>query len=582
MTQNRIDDTTIETIRKNADIVSIIGSYIPLNKKGKNHVALCPFHDDHNPSMSINATKQIYKCFVCGAGGNVFNFVANYEKIGFLNAVAKVASLSNQSFDFVERKKEIDPIKAEGYKILTETTAFFKYQLFAVDGADALSYAHQRGLGDELLHMFDVGYAPRQNALSQFLKAKQISLFKAQDVNVINMFDERTVDVFEHRLIFPIANDDGQVVGFSARALDSHATSKYINTNTNDYYVKSDVVYNTHRAKEHVRKAGYVIVVEGVMDVIAFARAKIFNVVATLGTALTSTQIEKIKRLSYNVVLAYDQDEAGQSANYKALGLLLRAKANVSVIQYPSQGDPDDIIKNEGIKALQLACEQPYHAIEFAFKYGATLYNLGVYQQKKSYMMAMVDFIKLLPDSIDRKHFSELLSKLIDIDVTEIYKAVTNAKTVKSTIAIAPRQPFILSSYELEILTQMILSKEAAFYFRDQCGFLNDPMANQCALKLLSYYREHDVLEVADVLSKISDEEQQRFFLWVLDWPLFPKSYNVISLDEAIIQVKSKMLDDKIRHLKQQSMLTQDKEEKIAIAAEMIAAKKEKDNLSGK
>jgi DNA primase len=582
MTQTRIDDNTIETIRKNADIVSIIGTYIPLNKKGKNHVALCPFHDDHNPSMSINAQKQIYKCFVCGAGGNVFNFVSNIEKISFLNAVAKVASLSNQSFEYVEKKREVDPNKVEGFKILNESSAFFKYQLFSVDGTQALDYAHQRGLSDDIIHMFDIGYAPKQHALTHFLQAKQYSLYKAKEVNVVNEYEGQFYDVFENRLTFAISNDDGQVVGYSARALDPNATSKYINTNTNDYYVKSDLVYNFHRAKDAARKAGHIIVVEGVMDVIAFARANIFNVVATLGTALTSTQIEKIKRISYNIVLAYDNDDAGQAANYKALSMLLKAKANVSVLQYPISGDPDDVIAKEGIKALTQAIEQPYHAIEFAFKYAASLYNLGVYQQKKTYMLAMVDLIKLLSDSVDRKHFSDLLSKIIDIDVSEIYKAVSNAKPQSSTIAIAKRQPYILPSYELEILTQMLLSKEAAFYFRDQCGFLNDPMANQLALRILSYYREHDELEIADMLSRLNDEEHQRFFFWVLDWPLFPKSYNLISLDEAITRVKSKMLDDKISQLKQKSMLTQNQEEKTSIISEMIIAIKEKDRLTGK
>lgn len=582
MTQHRIDDQTIETIRQNADIVSIIGTYIPLNKKGKNHVALCPFHDDHNPSMSINATKQIYKCFVCGAGGNVFNFVSNFEKISFLNAVSKVATISNQPFDYVEKKKEIDPSKVEGYKILNEAQAFFKYQLFTLEGKIALDYAHQRGLSDEIISRFEIGYAPQQHALSIFLQAKKVSLYKAKEVNVVSDYEERWFDVFEHRLTFAISNDEGQVVGFSARAIDSQSSIKYINTNTNDYYVKSELVYNFHRAKDDARKLGYIIVVEGVMDVIAFARANIFNVVATLGTALTANQIEKIKRLSYNVTLAYDQDEAGQAANYKALAMLLKAKANVSVLQYPISGDPDDVIAKEGIKAIMNTVAQPYHAMEFAFKYGASLYNLGIYQQRKTYMLAMIDLIKLLPDSVDRKHFADMLSKIIDIDVSEIYKTISNAKPQANTIIHAKRQPFIIPSYEMEILTQMMLSKEATLYFRDQCGFLNDPYANQLALRLLSYYRDHETLEIADILSKMSDEVQRRFLLWVIDWPLFPKSYNVISLDEAIVQVKSKMLDDKIKQLKQKSLLTQDQQEKAIIADEMIHTKKEKDRLNGK
>lgn len=582
MTQYPIEDKKIESIRKNADIVTVIGTYIPLNKKGNNHVALCPFHDDHNPSMVVNTNKQLFKCFVCGTGGNVFNFVSLYEKIGFVSAVAKVAELTHQTFDFVERKKEVDPSKVEGLKILSEATAFFKYHLFTQEGTHALDYAHKRGLSEKTIQFFDIGYAPKNNSLSHFLKAKHYSMFKAQEVNVVAMFEDRVNDVFEHRLIFPIADEDGQVIGFSARALDAQTTSKYINTNTNQYYVKSDTLYNMHRAKDFVRKAGCVIVVEGVMDVIAFARANIFNVVATLGTALSAKQIEKLKRLSFNIVLAYDHDEAGQSATYKALPLLLRAKANVSVIQYPHSGDPDDVIKQSGIQALQRVSENPYHGIEFAFKYGASLYNLGVYQQKKSYMLAMVDLIKLLHDSIDRKHFSDLLSKLIDIDVTEIFKAVSNAKPQANTVAYALKQPFMLPSYELEILTQMILSKEAAYYFRDHCGFLNDPIANQCALKLLSYYRDSEVLEVADMLSRLNDGELQRFFLWVLDWPLFPKSYNVISLDEAIVRVKLKMIDDKIKQLKKRSILTQNQAEKMEIAEAMIVAQKEKEQLGGK
>lgn len=572
-----IPDDKIQEVRSKADIVSIVGHYLPLTKQGKNYMAVCPFHDDHNPSMSISPEKQIYKCFVCHAGGNVFTFVSEFEKISFVDAVIKVAKDVHVDLgDFQKTSAPIDPIIKKHLAVLEDANQYLTYQLHAQDGFLVKEYLENRGLSQNIIERFHVGYNPPNDAISTFLLAKKHEVSTIVDTNVGVLSNGKLRDVFSDRVTFPIYNIKGQLIGFTARALLENQSSKYINTATTKLYTKSEVVYNLHQAKETSKKDGYLILVEGVMDVIAYAKAGIYSAISTLGTALTSQQIDLIKRVSTHVVLSFDYDEAGLIATYQAIEHLISKNMVVEVVKLPDQSDPDDLILKHGKQALVDALDARSHWMEFVLFYGQKLYRLSNYQQKKKYISLMIQNIRKLSETIDRKHFATLLAKITEMDADEIYQAVSQSSSTRGKIVREqPKKEFLIPLYEKEILSQMLLSKQAAKQFQDDLGYLTNKHANELALMLISLYRHVDYLEIADVLSKAQESNKKEFVLWLMDWPLFPKAYEAAVMEDAIIHVKAKNIEDKIAKLKRLAASSLSQDEKATYINQMIDAQKE-------
>ena len=284
-----LSEDEINAVRAKADIVDVISHYLQVHKQGRMYKAVCPFHDDHDPSLNINPDMQIYKCFVCGAGGNVFSFVQRYEHVSFPEAVGKVADMIGfpLSSSPVKKKREVDPHRQKLYDALQETINYTMYELNSTDGAAARSYLKGRGMDDHTLERFQIGWNPEGDSLTRFLHAKHYEDQTLTAVNVSRITSQGMQDVFASRITFPIHDAYGNPVGFSARTMDPDNPAKYINTTQTEIYVKGQLVYNAHRAKEEARRAGRIYICEGVTDVIAFDRAGIANAVCTLGTACT-------------------------------------------------------------------------------------------------------------------------------------------------------------------------------------------------------------------------------------------------------------------------------------------------------
>lgn len=574
---SKIKEEVINEIRQKADIVSVIGQYLPLNKKGRNYTAICPFHDDHHPSLSISTDKQIYKCFVCGAGGNVFTFVSAFEKIPFIQAVAKVGSLVQIEVEVdTTSQTSVDPNKQKLHKVLQDTIAFTTYQLHAADGFSIKQYLVSRGIDDALAAKFQIGYNPPNHATTTFLLAKKHQMQDLIDANVSYQYNNQLIDVFENRITFPIFDQYNHPVGFSARSIDDNQKAKYINTASTLLYNKSEILYNIHQAKDAIRMAGYVIVVEGVMDVIAFAKANIYHVVATLGTALSKEQMAMLKRLSMHVVLGYDFDDAGQRATYKAISALISQGLIVEVIPYPNEDDPDELINKSGKEALHQVLKQRYHWMEFNLFYGQKLYNLDNYQQKKTYIQTMIGFIQQCRDPLDQKHFANSCATITNMDADQILQLV-QAQTPKKEIKQqkVKQNQFDVYPFECEILAQMLLSKQATYLFAADLGFLIHPLAHRLALLLIELYQSKDQWEVADILSLIEDEQLQQFTLWILDWPLFPQSINQQVLQDAIKSTKIKMIENRLLSYKKMSNQTTSPTKKADYINKMIEAQRE-------
>jgi DNA primase len=574
----RLSDQEITDIRSKADIGDVISQYLPLTRRGRNLWAVCPFHDDHDPSLSISKDKQIYKCFVCGAGGNVFTFVQNIEKISFLEAVVKVAKGVGVNIDdALTPVAALDPRKQALTQILKESINYFKYQLNASGGLIIKDYLLKRGISDSLIEKFEIGYNPGDDQCSKFLIAKGYPPSDAVAANISRVNGKQFSDVFANRIVFPIHDEHGNPLGFTARAVLADETAKYINTTETELYTKGLIIYNYHRALSEVKKSEFVIVTEGVTDVIAFYRANIRNVVATLGTAATPEQVRKLRQMHWHIVIGYDGDSAGQKAAFRLGDMLIKANCTVEVLNYKVPMDPDDIINTYGEEHLVDIVENRIPWMDFLMEYSLSLYQLDNYNQKKQYVLAMGAQIKNLRDDLDRKHFTERLAAISGYKFEDLWSIVSqNVKSEKRFEPVSDEKPKAdCSKAECEICAQMMISKEAAVRFRDELGYLSSPIANRCAILIIDTYRTSQEIVLADLLTKANDPVLHDFILWLSDWPLFPKQANLESLTQAMTKVRIDVYESKIKKFKQESAQLIDANKKAEIANKIIDAQRE-------
>jgi DNA primase len=553
---SRISEEDINEIRKRADIADIIQRYIPLVKKGKNFAAVCPFHDDHDPSLSISNDKQIYKCFVCGEGGNVFNFVKSYEKISFNEAVIKVANYVNYSLKeaYTADLPQINPQHQRLHKLLKEMINYTQYLLTTSDTIEAKPYLIKRGIREEQIRKFEIGLNLDKLQTTQFLQAKGFTLQECVSANVTRINDNGPADVFYNRILFPIHDASGNPVGFSARTLNPNESSKYINSSETPVYVKGKLLYNYHRALPFCKKQKQIILVEGVTDVLAFDRAEIYNVAATLGTACTSDQIRLIQQASTNVLLCYDGDVAGLNAAYKIGKLLSTFHLSVEVVVNNTGLDPDEIAQKKSLDALRNLVSNKVGFTDFVFSYLLKKFDLNNYTQKKEFaklMMAEIDSVK---DEFDQNNLSHKLSEVTGFALDQLN--LLSSKTVQTKPSVILRQqnlsPQNIRNWaDYEILGMMLKSVRAAVEFKDKLGFLPNPQHNTCALIILDYYRKNETITIADFINTIEDSDMLRLLTDLSANEIYYKDYNEVSLNDAMIQVKISLLDEKMDQIKQ-------------------------------
>ena len=348
----RLSDAKISEILQSVDIVDVISLYLPLQKKGKDYKAVCPFHNDTNPSLSISPARQIYKCFVCGAGGNAFTFLQEYLNISYLEAVKKVAEIGGidvSELNFNTPTKKVDEKLVPLYTMHDEANMIFRHLLHTKTGLAAHEYLQSRHINDSLIEEFDIGYAGRDN---QLYKAFQNLAYKEVDMvrsGLIIDGEHGAFDRYRDRVMFALHDADGKVIGFSGRVYKANTDeSKYMNSPESEIFIKSKTLYHYHKAKEPIKKAGFVYLLEGFMDVIALSRIGINNTLAIMGTALTNEHMNMIRKLSNTVYLCLDGDRAGQSAAIKSARLLLDHQFNVKMIKLMDGMDPDEILEQFG------------------------------------------------------------------------------------------------------------------------------------------------------------------------------------------------------------------------------------------
>ncbi len=346
----RISDEQINEIREKADIVDFINVYVPLKKTGKNYKGLCPFHEEKTPSFVVSPDKQIYHCFGCGAGGNIFTFVRQYKNVSFIEAVKEVAEFIGIKLEFEENVSEKLDKNEKYYAINNFAQKHFAKILQESEHAKSVrEYLKQRDIKTHTQKTFGLGYAlPARDAFLKTLERNKINL---DDVTTLGLIDKdqqgRYYDKFRGRLIFPIHTTNGRIAGFGGRILQSGAqTAKYINSPESPIYSKRKILYGLYFAKEEIRRLGKAILVEGYMDVISLYQNGIKNVVAASGTSLTEEQARLLSRYAKSVVVIFDADEAGERAAKRSIEILLKAHFDVRLLTLPEGEDPDSYIKS--------------------------------------------------------------------------------------------------------------------------------------------------------------------------------------------------------------------------------------------
>lgn len=537
--------------------------------------------------MSVSSSKQIYKCFVCGAGGNVFTFVKDYEEVSFVEAVVKVAATIG--IDISNALEHSGPsISKETQKyfdIMNDATSFYSYQLKTSKDELVGDFLRQRKIDETLIDNFQLGLSSSQNQLTTFLTSKGYTYEDLVAINLVRRQDESFSDVFYDRLLFPIADHKGQVVGFSGRAISANNSVKYINTSSTPIYSKGDLLYNYHRVNDREMKKEALVITEGVMDVLAFYKAGYQRVIASLGTAFTPNQAQLVKRLNTHVVLAYDKDAAGLSATYQIGNLLSENNVKLSVYNNTTSLDPDDYQKEKGSNALIETINTAKHWIEFVIEYATSLYSLHSYQSKKEVVSFVFKHLARF-EPFDQTYFINQLADLtgfnnIDLhnQLSNVDKVTTRTQPLKNKRRVRPKSTLLRS--EKEILSLIINSKQAAYYFRDELGFLIDPDANQLALMILETYTHHDVIEIADLLNKQLSNNQLDILMNLDEEPIAQENIKDVLFDD-MKHIQMVAIDQQIQDLQEKAQSELDINQKIKIGKEISVLVLEKNKVRNK
>lgn len=581
----RLSQDKIEQIRQSVDIVDVIGQYLSLEKSGRNYKAICPFHDDSHPSMSVSSDKQLFMCFVCHTGGNVFTFLQKYLKISYMEAVKKVAEIGRVDLSEFHLDVEERPVNQEHvalYQMHQEAQKLYSYYLNTKLGLEAKTYLLKRGFSDELIKEFQIGYAPLESILySAFLKLgyQEIDMVKSGLVVESN----KNFDRFNDRIMFPLHNQQGQVIGFSGRIYKpTQSDSKYINSPESDIFIKGQTLYHYHKCREAVRQAGFVYLLEGFMDVIAMYKAGIENTVAIMGTALTKGHIQALKRLTSTVHLCLDGDHAGQAAMSKAAKLLEENGMKVKIIILPDSHDPDEIYELHGKEGLNEVLKRTLNSIEFIMEFEYQLIDSQNYEDRKQYLEKICFEINQINDDIDKDYYVNVLSKKSGFSYDIITQKLAGMHPKKAEEYVhqeVKRTIYLVDKYrkaEHDLLFYMLMDKEVALKYEAKAGFMYDDSYRIIAAYILDYYRNHNKMEVADLINDIKKDKLVSEIIEIASAPL-PLKYEEKAIDDYIHTIGLNAKKMKKNLLLEQFNYILDPSQKALILKEIFELEDEKE-----
>jgi DNA primase len=448
------------TVKQQADIVRVIGEYVKLKKSGaQNFIGLCPFHQEKTPSFSVHATRQFFHCFGCGKSGDVFKFLQEKESISFPEAVRLVAEKLDiklpRTATQYSSEHEAKEARQRGQLIDVHERAskFFEDQLRRPEAAHARQYLAGRGLSDDIIRTFRIGYAPDSGfALKDRLKND----FSEEVLRPSGLFSWKEgadtggiYSKFRNRIVFPIANEQGKVIAFTGRTLatDEKAGPKYLNSPETPIYSKSRVLYNLDKAKEAIRHLKYTIIVEGQMDCIAVYSAGFHNVAASSGTAFSETQVRLLGRFSKDIVVNFDPDTAGAAATDRSLGMLLQEEFKIKILRLDEGFDPDLFIRKRGREAYAQALKRAPNFFDYLVDRALHSFPVRTPEGKKNAVNYLLPYVQRLPNRIEREGLANDIAQKLGIDSAVLRQEFRFAATHRGTASVrASGQPAITPS----------------------------------------------------------------------------------------------------------------------------------------
>jgi DNA primase len=433
-----------ESVKQQADIVRVIGEYITLKKSGaQRYSGLCPFHGEKTPSFSVNVAQQFYYCFGCHVSGDVFKFVQEIDKVSFPEAVKVVAqkcgiALPKREFSSPEEAAE-SRLRGRLLELYEQATLWFEEQLKSPEGARAREYLTGRGLKPETIAKFRIGYAPEGfgglrdrlagGATPEVLRTSGLFRFKEQEDQNGNKSAGRLYDYFRKRIAFPICNEGGRVIAFTARALDSDEPRKYMNSPETPLYSKGQVLFNLDKARQAIRQQNMAVLVEGQMDCISVFAAGVTPVLATSGTAFTELQARLLRRYTTRLVVNFDPDTAGTSATEKSIALLTEEGFEVRVVTLEGGLDPDRFVRERGIQAYAEALKTAVRHTDYLIERARTLFPVRTPQGKVEAVNFLLPHIRRMPNPIVRDEFAQDVAQKLAIDSALLRQELKQAAT---------------------------------------------------------------------------------------------------------------------------------------------------------
>ena len=498
----------ILSIQRKANIVDIIRDYVPLTQRGKNYFGICPFHDDHNPSMSVSPEKGVYKCFVCGNAGNVFNFVMEYEKVSFYEAVKIVADKIGVSIDISTSKKE-NTKKSPLYDIYNIAYKFYQNNLNTVYGKDAKKYLLNRKIDEDVIKNFNIGLSLSDSELCNALKAKG---FKDDDIvssGVASQNGNNIYDIYKNRIMFPLYDLEGNVVGFSGRIYNQKSESKYINTKETEIFKKGELLYNYHIAKKEARKEKNIIVVEGFMDVIRLSTIGIVNVVATMGTAVTKYQLNLIQKLAPNITLMFDGDKAGEKATNAFIELANGNDSNIKVVRLEDNLDPDEYILTKGKDKMIYNLSHAQSVYDYKLSSYKENIDFNDSKEVSNYINVMIKEFEKIDDDIVREIEIKKLSESTNVSY-DLIKSKLKEKEKKVIITHKPKN-IKINKYKKAskyILYRMINDNNMILYYFNNLSYLPNDTERKLASEIVLFYKKFNSFNLSDFIIYLEDKKE--------------------------------------------------------------------------
>ena len=420
----RYSDEIIEEVRQNNDIVDIISQYVHLTRKGRNYFGLCPFHNEKSPSFSVSPDRQIFHCFGCGVGGNVYTFLMKIEGITFREALEQLAERANIQLPTLENSADTarEELKAKVYKVNEFTAEFYHQNLYKPVAKIAQEYVKKRRMNNETLEAYKIGYSGKFDELYKALKAQGFGEKEILESGLVNKNDNGTyIDRYRNRLMFPICDARGKVIAFGGRVLDD-SKPKYINSPENVVYSKGRHLFGLNVAKKDSAKK--ILIVEGYMDVISLHQRGITNVVGALGTALTEQQGWLLRRTTEQVILGFDADGAGQTAIARSMEILQKMGCDMRVLQIEGAKDPDEFIVKFGEGRFKLAIDNAISLVEFKVKNLKKDFNLENTGDKIRFLNEIAKILSKVENTMEREIYIEKIAKGYNISKEAIYAEV--------------------------------------------------------------------------------------------------------------------------------------------------------------